>query len=92
MYRLPHIRKAISIRAPARGATGKDETEVTFTIISIRAPARGATIIDNILTFFNPFQSALPRGERLGMTADEINAGSISIRAPARGATWMTAN
>ena len=55
---------AISIHAPARGATGCQGCEGLDFVISIHAPARGATVI--FLRLSNPwqFQSTLPRGER----------------------------
>ena len=56
--------KRVSIHAPARGATGHDETKGVRRGVSIHAPARGATMYhSNILSLF-PFQSTLPRGER----------------------------
>ena len=58
--------------------------------ISIRAPARGATLtLAGCLTIV-VFQSALPRGERLGVAGFILYCVSISIRAPARGATLNT--
>ena len=43
--KLPDLRRVydISIRAPARGATGRDALITGVRTISIRAPARGAT-------------------------------------------------
>ena len=38
---------AISIHAPARGATAETQEILTFDIISIHAPARGATAVNN---------------------------------------------
>ena len=55
---------SISIRAPARGATGYAQHYAGDGYISIRAPARGATIILVELQESVKFQSALPRGER----------------------------
>ena len=54
----------ISIRAPARGATGEHYYRVSRYGISIRAPARGATLQDCFEALMRIFQSALPRGER----------------------------
>ena len=65
----PHTRDAavsISIRAPARGATIFSTHFLQVFIISIRAPARGATHLVISLKPEKQFQSALPRGERLG--------------------------
>ena len=56
----------ISIRAPARGATWHSSYICMYPIISIRAPARGATKLSSCSPPFARFQSALPRGERLG--------------------------
>ena len=55
---------AISIRAPARGATLVILGLPTKPHISIRAPARGATSSFSLLCMSPIFQSALPRGER----------------------------
>src|SRR5208337_3116231 len=79
---------AVSIRAPARGATvGPRRPIVTRFRVSIRAPARGATSALLLLqravgvSIRAPARGAtkLPRHARAG----EI----VSIRAPARGAT-----
>ena len=60
------IHTTISIRAPARGATMSCCTVRKDIDISIRAPARGATLEPSRLHVPSRFQSALPRGERLG--------------------------
>ena len=56
---------AISIHAPAKGATFGDYPPTTEQVISIHAPAKGATIdaYDKTLSGFI-FQSTLPRRER----------------------------
>ena len=54
----------ISIRAPARGATGRHGFQSLSLLISIRAPARGATPNAFACVCASLFQSALPRGER----------------------------
>ena len=76
----------ISIRAPARGATGDKQVVATEDFISIRAPARGATTSHAPACIRLIFQSALPRGERPSASYRPPSR-SISIRAPARGAT-----
>ena len=43
-----------------------------YVVISIHAPARGATAIKGGMLLLSPFQSTLPRGERLGMTEFRI--------------------
>ena len=63
-YYMPFYLPGISIRAPARGATGNLRYTVLSCHISIRAPARGATKRENIKVPRKKFQSALPRGER----------------------------
>ena len=57
------------------------------TVISIHAPARGATAVCDRFSIGLKFQSTLPRGERLGKTAEALKPIAISIHAPARGAT-----
>ena len=57
---------AISIHAPARGATSIAITTKRYTMISIHAPARGATVLGKGHCIVHVlFQSTLPRGERL---------------------------
>ncbi len=56
---------AISIHAPARGATVVPETCQKLERISIHAPARGATTAYLWKARQIKFQSTLPRGERL---------------------------
>ena len=67
--KLPDLRRVydISIRAPARGATGRDALITGVRTISIRAPARGATFLYDSDDVQLSFQSALPRGERLSL-------------------------
>ena len=58
---------AVSIHAPARGATTADAASWQTGRVSIHAPARGATPSDMpSSTLISEFQSTLPRGERLG--------------------------
>ena len=77
----------ISIRAPARGATGTRFYDMALNNISIRAPARGATI-PSPLDFVGRHISirAPARGATSTVVTDPAYTG-ISIRAPARGAT-----
>ena len=77
----------ISIRAPTRGATCCQSQNTPCQPISIRAPTRGAT--QGVAARFGAcrFQSALPRGERLGGIIRTAQGKGISIRAPTRGAT-----
>ena len=76
----------ISIHAPTRGATTGSKVCRKVFVISIHAPTRGATVKVEMVTYFDEFQSTLPRGERrkwLIKTGWTI----ISIHAPTRGAT-----
>ena len=59
-------RSAVSIHAPARGATLDNLYYLLFVPVSIHAPARGATALLFVLSVCKLlFQSTLPRGERL---------------------------
>ena len=80
---------AVSIHAPARGATDQTLDKQVRGLVSIHAPARGATPSCACGPFFNhrQFQSTLPRGERQ-QPFRRFNAPlHVSIHAPARGAT-----
>ena len=81
--------KAISIHAPARGATLGGGKAVSKTDISIHAPARGATGLEVADKAINKISIHAPAR---GATVDK-NIGStikvISIHAPARGATVL---
>ena len=55
---------AISIHAPASGATDNRIRELALSIISIHAPASGATINGIVHKVKILFQSTLPRVER----------------------------
>ena len=79
--------KGISIRAPARGATGLQPAFQGQTVISIRAPARGATSRGSNCADGGQFQFAPPRGGRPPSIGVSLVFRIISIRAPARGAT-----
>ena len=84
---LKRFKFAISIHAPARGATFQSFYQYYRHIISIHAPARGATGPRFIRSKRKVFQSTLPRGERLYVLENKNAPGDISIHAPARGAT-----
>ncbi len=56
--------------------------------ISIHAPAKGATIHIPFTARVFPFQSTLPRRERLSIFCLQGLCSSISIHAPAKGATY----
>ena len=62
--RNPYDSRAISIHAPAKGATGDYTIISVEDIISIHAPAKGATIPVYINCIIFLFQSTLPRRER----------------------------
>ena len=59
--------KHISIHAPAWGATCAEGRTIHRRNISIHAPAWGATVSARASNARLPFQSTLPRGERLQM-------------------------
>ena len=79
---------AVSIRAPARGATFGHHYFSDLNNVSIRAPARGATGArpggSTRGACFNP----RPRegGDPVSSNSSSVS-GAVSIRAPARGAT-----
>ena len=58
------VSSAISIHAPAKGATAGSSTLTYTTGISIHAPAKGATACLAVLFTAFLFQSTLPRRER----------------------------
>ena len=81
---------AISIHAPAKGATAISCISGTFSFISIHAPAKGATINHRIFRWvFSRFQSTLPRRERRLKALVIAVWMPISIHAPAKGATYF---
>ena len=51
---------AISIHAPAKGATASFATSLASSMISIHAPAKGATLIREVNVPNTKFQSTLP--------------------------------
>ena len=83
---------AISIHAPARGATKNNQWIWSRFCISIHAPARGATKSKEQKKKRRKFQSTLPRGERLSTYFSPSRFHEISIHAPARGATYWRLN
>jgi len=79
----------VSIRAPARGATGLRQTHGrpcgTFQSAPLREGRRSAfAMVDARASSFNPRPCA--RGDRVSKRVGRL-AGEVSIRAPARGAT-----
>ena len=78
----------ISIHAPTRGATEKEDRGQHCGQISIHAPTRGATVILPITSSRSwLFQSTLPREERqIYFDGSPVDI-TISIHAPTRGAT-----
>src|SRR5699024_4962181 len=79
--------KAISIHAPARGATRSLAHGLQLLRISIHAPARGATSRLEAIPCERIFQFTPPRGGRRYTQEDVVGWEHISIHAPARGAT-----
>ena len=77
---------AVSIHAPARGATMTPSELNERWVVSIHAPARGATTRVVVSPSASAFRSTLPRGERRERGVPDREA-SVSIHAPARGAT-----
>ena len=83
----------VSIRAPVRGATVKnDDSYFAVTWVSIRAPVRGATRRRHSRPArsvsrrgFNPRPRA--GGDRVHRGRDLLGVALVSIRAPVRGAT-----
>ena len=88
MYTHTATEARISIHAPARGATDKDNLEASKDI-NFNPRSREGSDAANIKALLNSvgFQSTLPRGERLKADSDMLERNTISIHAPARGAT-----
>ena len=82
---------AVSIHAPARGATGSSTVSERRRAVSIHAPARGATCSAILSLPDGTFQFTRPRGARLRLRFDARMSDPVSIHAPARGATTPTA-
>ena len=88
MYQLSQNQQAsISIHAPTRGATYRQNQSQIRQRISIHAPTRGATVSVPSAVAFSVFQSTLPREERHHSDSNSDDACAISIHAPTRGAT-----
>ena len=88
----PQSRHAVSIHAPARGATAPRRERGEPARVSIHAPARGATFLMIGISYF--YFSFNPRA-REGRDAIEPrtqNLPRVSIHAPARGATANRGN
>ena len=71
----------VSVRTPARGATGRGNHRVSGRAVSIRAPARGATEPDAATRPPTMFQSARPRGARLPETVASVPLVGFNPRA-----------
>ena len=83
----------ISIHAPTRGATRKNENYNRKIIISIHAPTRGATFLYlKDLSQLHDFNPRTHEGCDFSKTNDSVILQAISIHAPTRGATriWKT--
>ena len=81
--------EAVSIHAPARGATAACLLCCGSTPVSIHAPARGATLCTRRRFFSSPVSIHAPAR---GATRPQERKGSghdVSIHAPARGATLV---
>ena len=80
-------RGAVSIHAPAWGATPRRVLEAVVGVVSIHAPAWGATRRPGRQGPGSRFQSTHPRGVRLGARMGLSPRIKVSIHAPAWGAT-----
>ena len=85
-------RCAVSIHAPARGATRVFVWQGRIRNVSIHAPARGATGFRRGNMPPAEFQSTRPRGARHRAWSFSAAGLSVSIHAPARGATAISLN
>ena len=87
-YSIMSCSAAISIHAPAKGATPCVCAIACRSSISIHAPAKGATFLLYLLFVISSiFQSTLPRRERQTGCFRYPAPSRISIHAPAKGAT-----
>ena len=88
----PRAAYAVSIHAPARGATMETQVEIWLTPVSIHAPARGATGKNTMHTprerSFNPRPRA--RGD-LSISLDIVWPSSFNPRPRARGDVRLAA-
>ena len=83
-----HSHCFISIRAPTRGATGLySHQNQGLSDFNPRSHEGSDANTPYCYNYSKEFQSALPRGERLGFCPYVQNLCLISIRAPTRGAT-----
>ncbi len=80
-------RHAVSIHAPARGATIAGALVPRAEGVSIHAPARGATSANTNASPGQEFQSTPPHGGRPHGDLRIVAVLKVSIHAPARGAT-----
>ncbi len=78
---------AVSIHAPAWGATIVSPSFMSGSIVSIHAPAWGATRRPLRHTGISTFQSTRPRGARHNERGYNLHQVVVSIHAPAWGAT-----
>ena len=79
---LPYLQVGtVSIRAPAWGATCPAGWRRLARHVSIRAPAWGATALVGLLAGLKAFQSARPRGARLGARQRMTNSKRFNPRA-----------
>ena len=86
-YYYPLADDAVSIRAPARGATCKPRPDTRKYCVSIRAPARGATRCRRISALRGRVSIRAPARGATRRARAGHPSGAVSIRAPARGAT-----
>ena len=78
---------AISILAPAKGATGFTAWATRYFTVSIHAPTKGATLLERKKVKVMEFQSTLLRKERLWERRMAMTLEEVSIHAPTKGAT-----
>ena len=74
---------AVSIHAPARGATPIQDGIFPSRAVSIHAPARGATAVLQNCLIMEGFQSTRPRGARLSRCSNHLIPHSFNPRARA---------
>ena len=81
--------QAVSIRAPARGATAATVWGVTLNLFQSAPPHGGRLGVETSTEESQEFQSAPPHGGRHRHTGRVRRLDDVSIRAPARGATGV---
>ena len=82
---------AISILAPAKGATGFTAWATRYFTVSIHAPTKGATTCSGSNTAkYSSFQSTLLRKERRLKEGYGLLIVNVSIHAPTKGATYQS--